>query len=257
MSPSPADDLASRLRGDLHSHTTWSDGGASLAEMAAAAEKLGRDYLAVTDHSPRLRVAYGLNRERLVAQWAEMERVQEERDIRVLRGIEVDILGDGSLDQADDLLARLDVVVASVHSDLNGASDAMTARMVRAVSNPHTTVLGHCTGRRRREDGTWRAPSRFDAEMVFAACEMFGVAVEINARPDRADPPLELLMLANELGCLFSIDSDAHTTRQLANLGLGAARAVEAGIGADRIITTWPVADVLAHAARHRERVVG
>ncbi|MBK7820446.1 MAG: PHP domain-containing protein [Tessaracoccus sp.] len=257
MSPRPADDLVSCLRGDLHAHTTWSDGGASLVDMAAEAERLGRDYVAITDHSPRLRVAYGLSRERLLAQWAEIERVQEEGDIRILRGIEVDILGDGALDQADDLLSRLDVVVASVHSDLNGSADAMTARMVRAVSNPHTTVLGHCTGRRRREDGTWRAQSRFDAEVVFAACAMFGVAVEINARPDRADPPLELLMLANEVGCLFSIDSDAHTTRQLVNLGLGAARAAEAGIAADRIITTWPVADVLTHAARHRERVVG
>jgi putative hydrolase len=253
---SPADDLLSRLRGDLHAHTTWSDGGASLAEMAAVAEELGREYLAVTDHSPRLRVAFGLSRERLLAQWDEIERVQAGRGVRILRGIEVDILGDGSLDQADDLLSRLDVVVASVHSDLNGPSDVLTARMVGAASNPHTTVLGHCTGRRRREDGTWRAASRFDAEVVFAACEMFGVAVEINSRPDRADPPLELLMLANEIGCLFSIDSDAHTTAQLGVLRHGAVRAVDAGINPDRIITTWPVDDLLGHAARRRPRVV-
>ena len=253
---SPADDLLSRLRGDLHAHTTWSDGGASLAEMAAVAGELGREYLAVTDHSPRLRVANGLSRERLRAQWDEIERVQAGRGVRILRGIEVDILGDGSLDQADDLLSRLDVVVASVHSDLNGPPDVLTARMVGAVSNPHMTVLGHCTGRRRREDGTWRAASRFDAEVVFAACEMFGVAVEINSRPDRADPPLELLMLANEIGCLFSIDSDAHTTAQLGVLRHGAARAVDAGISPDRIITTWPVDDLLGHAARRRARVV-
>lgn len=252
----PADDLLSRLRGDLHAHTTWSDGRASLAEMAAAAEDLGREYLAVTDHSPRLRVANGLSRERLRAQWDEIERVQAERDVRILRGIEVDILGDGSLDQADDLLSRLDVVVASVHSDLNGPAEVLTARMVGAVSNPHTTVLGHCTGRRRREDGTWRAPSRFDAEVVFAACEMFGVAVEINSRLDRADPPPELLLLANEIGCLFAVDSDAHTTGQLSALRHGVARAAEAGIRPDRIITTWPVEDLLRHAARRRPRVV-
>ena len=252
----PADDLLSRLRGDLHAHTTWSDGRASLAEMAAAAEDLGREYLAVTDHSPRLRVANGLSRERLRAQWDEIERVQAERDVRILRGIEVDILGVGSLDQADDLLSRLDVVVASVHSDLNGPAEVLTARMVGAVSNPHTTVLGHCTGRRRREDGTWRAPSRFDAEVVFAACEMFGVAVEINSRLDRADPPPELLLLANEIGCLFAVDSDAHTTGQLSALRHGVARAAEAGIGPDRIITTWPVEDLLRHAARRRDRAV-
>ena len=248
----PADDLLSRLRGDLHAHTTWSDGRASLAEMAAAAEDLGREYLAVTDHSPRLRVANGLSRERLRAQWDEIERVQAERDVRILRGIEVDILGDGSLDQADDLLSRLDVVVASVHSDLNGPAEVLTARMVGAVSNPHTTVLGHCTGRRRREDGTWRAPSRFDAEVVFAACEMFGVAVEIDSRLDRADPPPELLLLANEIGCLFSIDSDAHAPGQLDFLSYGAARAVEADIEPERIITTWPLPRLLDHARRHR-----
>ncbi|MFT3889896.1 MAG: PHP domain-containing protein [Arachnia sp.] len=255
MTPSPADALTSRLRGDLHCHTTWSDGTASLADQTAGADALGREYLAITDHSPRLRVAYGLTRERLVAQWAEIAQLQPERDVRILRGIEVDILNDGSLDQADDLLSRLDIVVASVHSELNAPADVMTARMVGAASNPHTTVLGHCTGRRRREDGTWRRPSQFDAEVVFAACAMFGVAVEINARPDRADPPLELLMLANELGCLFSIDSDAHATAQLANLRLGAERALEAGIDPDRIITTWPLDRLLAHAARRRERV--
>ena len=241
----PTDDLLSRLRGDLHAHTTWSDGRASLAEMAAAAEDLGREYLAVTDHSPRLRVANGLSRERLRAQWDEIERVQAERDVRILRGIEVDILGDGSLDQADDLLSRLDVVVASVHSDLNGPAEVLTARMVGAVSNPHTTVLGHCTGRRRREDGTWRAPSRFDAEVVFAACEMFGVAVEINSRPERRDPPTRLLKQALEIGCLFSIDTDSHAPGQLEFLGYGAQRALDAEVPVERIVNTWPADDLL------------
>ncbi|GAA3859956.1 PHP domain-containing protein [Tessaracoccus defluvii] len=246
------DGLRALLRGDLHTHTTWSDGGSPLWEMAEVAEALGHEYLAITDHSPRLRVANGLTRERLTAQWEEIALVQEMRHVRVLRGSEVDILGDGSLDRSDDLLAGLDIVVASVHSDLNADADTMTARMVGAVSNPHTTVLGHCTGRRLRDDGTWRAQSRFDAEIVFAACAMFGVAVEINSRPERQDPPLELIELAKEAGCLFSIDSDAHAPGQLDFLSYGAARAVEADIEPERIITTWPLPRLLDHARRHR-----
>lgn len=239
-------------RGDLHLHTHWSDGGASLSEMTAAAEALGHEYVAVTDHSPWLKVARGLSRERLLAQWDEIAEVQRERNLRILRGIEVDILADGALDQGPDLLAQLDVVVASVHSRLDDDPETMTRRMVAAIANQHTTVLGHCTGRRRRADGTWRPESRFDPELVFAACELFGVAVEINSRPDRADPRLELLELANDLGCLFAISTDAHAPEQLGNLPLGVARAQEAGIHPDRIITTWPTAELLAHANRHR-----
>ncbi|WP_052460152.1 PHP domain-containing protein [Tessaracoccus massiliensis] len=250
MAESEADGM--RCRGDLHTHTTWSDGGASLAEMTAAAEALGREYIAVTDHSPRLKVARGLSRERLLAQWEEIAEVQRERELRILRGIEVDILSDGGLDQGSDLLAQLDVVVASVHHRLDDDADTMTRRMVAAVANPHTTVLGHCTGRKRRSDGTWRGESRFDAEMVFAACEMFGVAVEINSRPDRADPRPELLELADEIGCLFAINTDSHAPEQLEYLPLGEARAAEAGIHPDRIITTWPVDELLRHANRHR-----
>lgn len=246
------DDLRARLRGDLHTHTTWSDGGSPLWEMADVAAALGHEYVAITDHSPRLRVANGLSRERLVAQWAEIDDLQAARDIRILKGIEVDILADGALDQANDLLARLDVVVASVHSGLKDDSATMTARMVAAIANPHTTVLGHCTGRKLRSDGTWRPQSSFDAEMVFAACEMFGVAVEINSRPERQDPPDELIALAVEAGCLFSIDTDAHAPGQLDFLSYGAARAAVAGVDPDRIITTWSVERLLEHAHRHR-----
>lgn len=246
------DELRSLLRGDLHCHTTWSDGGSPLPEMVAVAQGLGHEYLAITDHSPRLKVARGLSRERLIAQWDEIAEVQRRHQIRILRGIEVDILGDGALDQADDLLSKLDIVTASVHSDLAADGATMTRRMVGAVSNPHTTVLGHPTGQRLRPDGTWRAQSSFDAEIVFAACAMFEVAVEINSRPERRDPPLELLQVAKEAGCLFSIDSDAHAPGQLDFLTYGAARAVAAGIEPDRIITTWPVERLLAHARRRR-----
>lgn len=237
--------LLAHLRGDLHTHTLWSDGGSPLAEMVATAARLGREYIAITDHSPRLRVANGLTAERLQEQWLEIAAVQADHDdIRVLRGIEVDILDDGSLDQRDDLLASLDIVVASVHSKLQMDAEYMTRRMVAAVANPRTTVLGHCTGR-KVEGGKVRGQSVFDAEVVFAACAQFGVAVEINSRPERQDPPDDLLALASDMGCVFSIDTDAHAPGQLDFLALGAARAEAAGIEADRIITTWPVERLL------------
>ncbi|MDO5737005.1 MAG: PHP domain-containing protein [Propionibacteriaceae bacterium] len=246
------DGLGAFLRGDLHTHTNASDGGSPMWEMAEVAERMGRQYLAITDHSPRLRIANGLSRERLAAQWAEMERIQPDYSCRLLRGIEVDILSDGSLDQAEDMLAGTDVVVASIHSDLRADAETMTQRMVGAVSNPHTLVLGHCTGRRRKADGSWRPESQFDAEVVFSACEMFGVAVEINSRPERVDPPTPLLELARDVGCLFAINTDAHAPGQLEFWSLGAARASAAGIGPERIINTWSLEVLLDHTRRHR-----
>ncbi len=244
--------LGASLRGDLHTHTTASDGGSPIWEMADAAERMGREYLAITDHSPRLRIANGLSRERLLAQWEEIERVQPNHRCRLLRGIEVDILADGSLDQADDMLAGTDVVVASIHSDLRANSQTMTRRMLAAVSNSHTLVLGHCTGRRLQSDGSWRPQSQFDAELVFSACEMLGVAVEINSRPERRDPPTQLLELARDIGCLFAINTDAHAPGQLEFWSLGAARATAAGIEPGRIINTWPLEALLEHARRRR-----
>lgn len=242
------------LRGDLHTHTSASDGGSPMWEMAEVADRLGHEYLAITDHSPRLRVAGGLSRERLLDQWDEMERTQPDCRCRLLRGIEVDILADGLLDQTDEMLAGTDVVVASIHSDLAADAPSMTNRMVRAVANPHTLVLGHCTGRRLKEDGTWRQESQFDAELVFGACEMFGVAVEINCRPERVDPPTPLLELARDMGCLFAIDTDAHAPGQLEFWSLGAARASDAGIPPERVINTWPVEALLEHSRRNRPR---
>ena len=235
------------LRGDLHTHTDASDGGSSLATMAATAARLGHDYLAVTDHSPRLRVANGLSAERLVRQVEEVGRLEEQLDgIRLLTGIEVDILGDGSLDQQDWLLRELDVVVASVHSDLCADETTMTRRMLTAVEHPATDVLGHCTGRLVEGRRGTRPASRFDAARVFAACVEHGVAVEINARPERQDPPDELVTLALEAGCLFSIDSDAHAPGQLDFLDHGCARAAVLGVPAERIVNTWPVDRLLA-----------
>jgi putative hydrolase len=160
---------------------------------------------------------------------------------RLLTGIEVDINEDGSLDQEDDLLARLDVVVASVHSKLRMERDEMTRRMVAAVANPHTDILGHCTGRNvtsQGRGGRVRPESEFDAELVFEACRQFGVAVEINCRPERLDPPRRLLSLAIETGCMVSIDTDAHAPGQLDWQPYGCERAVKAGIGPERILNT-------------------
>jgi putative hydrolase len=232
--------LRAALRGDCHSHSDWSDGGSPPGEMAEAARDLGHEWIALTDHSPRLTVASGLSAERLEEQLELVGRLNSElAPFRILTGIEVDILDDGTLDQTDGLLGRLDVVVASVHSQLRMPAGPMTTRMVAAVSSPHVDVLGHCTGRMLGgRGGRGRPESAFDPEQVFAACRDHGVAVEINCRPERRDPPGRLLRLAAEMGCLFTVDSDAHAPGQLDWLDNGCARAEDLGIPAERILNT-------------------
>jgi putative hydrolase len=227
-------ELRKQLKGDLHAHSDWSDGTTPIAVMADTATWLGHDYIALTDHSPHLRVANGLTPERLRDQLAEVAK----HDV-LLSGIEVDILDDGSLDQVPELLDRLDIVVASVHSKLKMLGPEMTARMLAAVRNPHTNVLGHCTGRLVEGSRGTRGQSAFDARAVFDACAEHGVAVEINSRPERQDPPDALIAMALEAGCLFSIDSDAHAPGQLGLIDLGAERAEANGVPAERIVTTW------------------
>lgn len=240
------------LRGDLHSHSDWSDGGSPIEEMAMTAVEIGREYLVLTDHSPRLTVANGLSAARLTQQLEVVDALNEHLadGFRLLRGIEVDILDDGALDQTDTMLARLDVVVASVHSKLKMDSAAMTRRMVAAVGHPETNVLGHCTGRLVKGGRGTRAQSTFDAPAVFEACAEQGVAVEINSRPERQDPPDELIALALEAGCLFSVDSDAHAPGQLDFLAYGAERADHAGVPVERIVNTWPLDRLLEWANR-------
>jgi putative hydrolase len=242
--------LRAALRGDCHTHSDWSDGGSAPAEMAEAARDLGHEWVALTDHSPRLTVANGLSAERLEAQLELVGRLNAElAPFRILTGIEVDILDDGSLDQSGDLLGRLDVVVASVHSQLRMPAGPMTARMVTAVSSPHVDVLGHCTGRLLGgRGGRGRPESAFDPEQVFAACREHGVAVEINCRPERRDPPGRLLRLAVEMGCAFTIDSDAHAPGQLDWLDYGCARAEDLGIPPERILNTRGADGFLARA---------
>ncbi len=236
----PASALRTLLRGDLHAHSEWSDGLTSIDLMVDAARQLGHDYLALTDHSPRLRVARGLSPERLREQMAAVAGFTDDA-FSLLTGIEVDILEEGDLDQEPGLLGELDIVVASAHSKLRMEKRAMTRRLVAAVRHPHTDVLGHVTGRLVGGSRGLRPPSEFDAKAVFAACAETGVAVEINSRPEREDPPDELIAVALDAGCLFSIDSDAHAPGQLALLAEGAARAEAAGIPPERIVTTWPL----------------
>jgi putative hydrolase len=244
------DGIRAALRGDLHSHSDWSDGGSPIEEMAFTAIELGHEYLVLTDHSPRLRVANGLSVARLAQQLDVVDAVNGHLGdgFRLLKGIEVDILDDGALDQTEEMLGRLDVRVASVHSKLAMDADAMTRRMVNAVANPFTNVLGHCTGRLVTGNRGTRAQSQFDAKTVFEACAEQGVAVEINSRPERRDPPTKLLRLALDIGCLFSIDSDAHAPGQLDFQVYGCARAEEVGLDPDRIVNTWPADRLLAWA---------
>ena len=261
--PEGAAALRAALRGDCHAHSDWSDGGSPIEEMALAAVDMGHEYLVLTDHSPRLTVANGLSPARLRKQidYVAALNAALPQGFRVLTGIEVDILADGSLDQEDELLAQLDVVVASVHSGLRDSADVMTKRMVTAIANPHMDILGHCTGRkvpaagegsdRGHRKGRTRPPSDFDATAVFGACLEYDKAVEVNCRPDRLDPPKRLLRLAMEAGCRFSIDTDAHAPGQLDWLRFGCERAALCGVPADRVITTWSADDLTAWARSH------
>ena len=242
-------DIQDALRGDLHSHSEWSDGGSPIELMVAAAEVLGREYLALTDHSPNLTIANGLSPDRLRDQLDVVAGINgNSGPTRLLTGIEVDILESGELDQEPELLQRLDVVVASVHSKLRADRKTMTTRMLGGITDPRTNVLGHCTGRLVEGSRGTRPPSEFDAKEVFAACAEHNVAVEINSRPERQDPPDDLIQLALEAGCLFSIDSDAHAPGQLDFLQYGAERAARNNVPVERIITTWPVDKLLAWA---------
>ena len=251
----PGAALRALLRGDCHSHSDWSDGGSPIGEMAAAARALGHEYLVLTDHSPRLTVAHGLDRARLEEQLEVVAEVNREVQadggppFRLLTGIEVDINEDGTLDQDDDMLDRLDLVVASVHSKLRMEAPAMTRRLCVALANPHVDVLGHCTG--RMVLGKGRPESTFDHELVFEAARAFDKAVEVNCRPERLDPPRRLLRLLVDGGVKLSIDTDAHAPGQLEWQPLGCARAEDAGVDPALVVNTWAAEDLLAWAGSH------
>jgi putative hydrolase len=253
------DALRRALRGDCHTHSLWSDGGSPIIDMAQAARFLGHEYIVMTDHSPNLTIANGLSIERLMRQLEEIEAVNTQlaaeaaagaSPFRVLSGIEVDINEDGTLDQTPEVLSALDIVVASVHSKLRSPGDVMTKRMLAAIQDPNMDILGHCTG--RIVVGRGRPESEFDHEAVFTACRDNGVAVEINSRPERKDPPRNLLKLAVDIGCRFSIDTDAHAPGQLEWQYIGCDRAAECGVTENRVINTSPAGMLLRWSASRR-----
>jgi putative hydrolase len=246
-----AAEIRAAIRGDCHVHSDWSDGGATIREMAETAIELGHTYMVLTDHSPRLTVANGLSPERLRTQLTEVAGLNDElAPFRILTGIEVDINEDGSLDQEPELLSRLDVVVGSVHSVLRMESRQMTRRMVAALANPHLDILGHCTGRMKTRKRN-RPESTFDPDIVFAAAVRFDKAIEINSRPERLDPPKRLLRLAVEAGCKIVIDTDAHAPGQLGWLEGGCERAFLCGVPIPSIVNTRSADELVAWARSH------
>ena len=252
--PEPGSDageaLRAHLKGDLHSHSDWSDGGDTIAAMAGKARDLGHEYLALTDHSPRLKIAHGLTAERLREQLDVVSALNDElAPFRILTGIEVDILDDGALDQHEELLSRVDVVVASVHSKLRMEADAMTRRMVAAVASPHVDVLGHCTG--RMLVGKGRPESTFDEDVIIEACRRFDTALEVNCRPERLDPPKRILGKAVDAGLRIAISTDAHATDQLEWQPYGTDRAAECGVTPEQVVNAMSVDDLLAWCDAH------
>lgn len=235
----------SQYMGDVHSHSTWSDGKATMLEMARGAEAMGYTYLGVTDHSPRIKVVNGLDADRLLAQSREMAEVQAQvPGVALLQGIEVDILEDGSLDLPDMVLELLDVVIASPHVKLRQEPAAMTERMLRAVSHPHVDVIGHPTGRRPGS----REGASYDFEAVFKEAARHGVALEIDCDPARMDLSPEMARLALELGCSFSLDADAHAPAEFAYVPMGMWMARRAGIPQERILNFKPLEDLTPFA---------
>jgi DNA polymerase (family X) len=226
------------LRGDLHTHSTWTDGRASLEEMARAAKAAGLEYYAVTDHSQRLKMARGLDPRRLREQWKEIEKVQAKvGGVRMLRGIEVDVLDDGSLDLPDEVLRELDWVVASVHSKLEMDRDAMTRRIIAAVRNPVVDVIGHPSGRLIGR----RSASSFDLEAVLKAAHEEGCALEVNSQPERLDLTDTACLAAKHAGVKLVISSDSHATSQFDGLDYGVNQARRGWIEPGEVLNTRPL----------------
>jgi len=229
------------LRGDLHSHSTYTDGRASIEEMARAADEAGLDYLAVTDHSQRLAMVNGLDPKRVRKQWREIEDVQSRVKVKLLRGIEVDILEDGTLDLPDDVLAELDWVVASVHYKLKQSSDEMTRRLVTAMRNPHVDVIGHPTGRLLIDE---REPSSFDFNEVMRAAASEGCALEVNSQSERLDLTDTNCIAAKHAGVKLVISSDSHSTKGFGLLQFGVNQARRGWVEPSDVLNTRPLKDL-------------
>jgi DNA polymerase (family X) len=243
------------LRGVLHAHTTDSDGSDTLEEMAEATRRKGFAYLGLTDHSQTAHYAGGLKADEVATQQRAIDRVNKRygRTFRVFKGIESDILADGSLDYPDDVLASFDLVIASIHSRFRMSRKEQTDRIVKAVENPHTTVLGHVTGRLL----TKRPGYDVDMERIVQACAANGVAIEINANPWRLDMDWRWCERALALGCLFSINPDAHSTEEIDNVRWGVLMARKGGVPKDRVLNALSLADFRAHLSRRKRKCGG
>jgi len=236
------------LCGDLHAHSTWTDGQATIAEMAQAAKKRGLKYLAITDHSQRVAMVGGLNAERLRQQWAEIDKLNRRlHDFTVLKGVEVDILEGGGLDLPDDLLAEADWVVASIHYGQNQPREQITRRAIEALENPYVHVLGHPTGRMLLR----RKPYQIDLEAVMKAAKVKGKMLELNAHPQRLDLDDVACAAAKSLGVLIAIGTDAHHADGLDVLRCGVLQARRGGLTKADVVNclTWPqLRELLARA---------
>ena len=239
--------------GDVHGHTTWSDGKSSVAEMAAAARSRGYQYWAVTDHSIGLGVTRGVDADALLEQRREIDAVNDKYaakgiDFRLIQGTEVEVLGDGELGLPDAVLASLDIVVASIHSGLRQDRERITERCLKAINNPHVDILGHPTGRLLGR----RSPSEINLERVLRACADTGTAVEINANPERLDLSAEHARLAVGLGCAIVINSDAHSIGQLDLMRFGVHTARRAWLCPEDVLNARPLDELLALLKRNR-----
>ncbi|MBI2868449.1 MAG: DNA polymerase/3'-5' exonuclease PolX, partial [Chloroflexi bacterium] len=239
------------IRGDLHVHTDWSDGRNSIAEMARAACDRGYEYIGIADHTFGRGIARGLDAARLEKQTETITRLnQEPGGIRILSGSEVDIRADGALDLPDDILARLDFVIAGVHSSLNQSQEKITERLIKALANPHVDILAHPTGRQLPD----REPSAIDMETLFRAAARNRTILEINAMPNRLDLKDTHVMRARELGVKLIISTDSHGAEQLGTLRFGTGVARRAWCRRQDIVNTWPVDDLLAYLRERSER---
>jgi DNA polymerase (family 10) len=239
------------LRGDLHAHTNWSDGHHDLEALVEAAHRKGYEYVIVSDHSRSSTVAHGLSEERLIEQIGQIRALNKKyTNFRILAGSECDILADGRMDFPDRVLAQLDIVLCAVHSRFKQGRSEMTARIVKALSNPYVHILAHPTGRLIGE----RDPYDVDLEAVFAAAKQHGKAVEINAQPSRLDLNDHHARRAKELGVMISIDTDTHFLDQLENMTLGVATARRAWIGKADVVNAMPLDKLLAWAHKSRRQ---
>ena len=239
------------IRGDLQVHSKWSDGKHTLEELARFAAELGYEYLAVTDHSPAVRVAGGVPPEKMKERIAEIQRVNEKTGGKpyLIAGAEVDILPDGSLDYPDEVLAELELVLVSIHSRFSMDEEAMTKRILRAIENPYVHVLAHPTARLIGR----RAPIKADWEKIFARMKELGKAVEIDGYYDRMDLPDVLARRARELGLPFALSTDAHQKDHLRFMELAVGNAQRAWLGPEQVLNTRPLKELLNWAREVRK----